>query len=357
MSMSVDALSCTVEWQDRDYLRKERFQILDSSATLPEAIISIILSYVDVSIKLPHSPHAVSLFTARDLRFSRCLEKIMGETQVCKKAQMIIASFVNEDLLPCIEEESKDLSTLHEGEREERLQLLNEELENKCSLITPQIQNALNTYKRLFNRELSFEELTQKCKSLERLSFGRDVVDCSLISVNAFSHLACLTELSLSDCPTLTNVSFLRSIPNLTTLSLNHCMGLTTMKHIGTLRKLTELNLVNCCRLEEEDMSALSPLLHLRELNLLYCTGFKSLEGIETLNNLTSLDMSGCTDLTNLSALRGLDQLTQLNISECSAITDICILHRLNRLTTLDLTGCENIPEEQSKAIMQLIQQ
>ncbi len=146
-----------------------------------------------------------------------------------------------------------------------------------------------------------------------------------------------VTELDLSRCYSLTDLSPLSSLLNLTTLKLSDCSSLTDLSPLSSLSQLTSLKLESSKKLA--DLSPLSSLSNLKALSLSDCYRLTDISPLSRLSNLTELNLNGC-DLTDLSPLSSLSNLTGLELSELENIIDLRPLSSLSQLITLDLHKC-----------------
>jgi pentatricopeptide repeat protein len=139
----------------------------------------------------------------------------------------------------------------------------------------------------------------------------------------------------------LTDLSPLSGLHALTDLNLGGCENLTDLSPISGLHSLTNLNLLGCENLT--DLSPLSGLHALINLNLARCFNITNLTPLSGLHVLTNLNFYWCRNLTDLSPLSGLHALTNLNLESCRNLTDLSPISGLHALTNLNLTHCINI--------------
>jgi Leucine-rich repeat (LRR) protein len=104
------------------------------------------------------------------------------------------------------------------------------------------------------------------------------------------------------------------------------------------LGQCSELVVTDC-----ESLTDVSPLSRLTQLTSLDLGGCKSLTDVGPLSGLTqlmSLDLSSCESLTDVGPLSGLMQLTSLDLGGCKSLTDVGPLSGLTQLTSLNLGWC-----------------
>ncbi len=83
----------------------------------------------------------------------------------------------------------------------------------------------------------------------------------------------------------------------------------------------------------------------LHSLNLRNCEELTDITPLSGLTNLTELDLSSCPNLTDIIPLSGLINLTDLDLENCNKLTDITPLSGLTNLTELYLSSyCNKSP-------------
>jgi hypothetical protein len=214
--------------------------------------------------------------------------------------------------------------------------------------------------------------------------------------IGPLAGLTQLEELDLSECPSLCDLTPLKSLTNLRSLKvtlgagsdkprsydlepLSHLTRLTTLHLSGRLDQYDYSFLANLRHLTELDihgrgeaiLSHLGNLAGLRKLFIASSTPVLSLEPLSQLTSLTDLslvggwgvseeelgtrtiDLSPLTHLVNLvtlslphqltptdlSFLRGLEQLEQLVLGNCMQLADFSPLAHLPRLSSLTVRG------------------
>ena len=191
-------------------------------------------------------------------------------------------------------------------------------------------------------------------KKLNRLDLSRT----EITDLTSLSELTELTDLDLHYCQGTIDLSVLSGLNNLTQLNL----GGTEATSLAALAGFTNLNKLDLSRIEINDLTPLSKLTNLVDLNLYLCTLNCDPSPLANLKNLTVLNLSS-TEITNITALSGLTNLSELNLESCSkikvlppmtrftnlsrlnlsytGITDISYLSALNKLTVLNLSNTE----------------
>lgn|GEM_PF-2637702 len=150
------------------------------------------------------------------------------------------------------------------------------------------------------------------------------------------SQAAESTELSLPDCPQLTDISGIDKLTQLQLLDLFCCSGVSSLELLHAI-PLRILDVSGCT-----GVTNLEPLraLPLEVLNLGGCDGVTSLEPLSALP-LRELKLYDCTGVTSLEPLRGLP-LQWLDLKGCTEVTSLEPLHALP-LQSLDLDGCTGV--------------
>ena len=92
-------------------------------------------------------------------------------------------------------------------------------------------------------------------------------------------------------------------------LELNSCNELTDITHLSGLTYLTDLDLRFCDKLT--DITQLSGLTYLTKLNLSNCYMLKNIKSLTKLTHLTNIILSSCYGLTDITPLSGLTNLTR----------------------------------------------
>ncbi len=104
---------------------------------------------------------------------------------------------------------------------------------------------------------------------------------------------------------------------------------------LSKLAALEELNLRNC-KVSEDVLKSISSLSGLKTLVMEGC-GLSTIAPLESLSGLTTLDVSG-NSLRNISAISGMTKLQKLDVSK-NALVDLAALASLAELNTVDVSG------------------
>lgn len=193
-------------------------------------------------------------------------------------------------------------------------------------------------------RHLVLRKCTQ-LRSIRGLT-GNVVLDCSgCVQVSDFPQVlaeaTALRECHLSGCSQLTHVPgvfFRRSNNNhCKKLNLSNCAQLVKLLKEGLIdfpkimtTSLTELNLSNCKHLR--DVSSLG---HVGSLETLVLSRCVFIEDVSMLGHIPYLDLSGCPRITNVSAL---GRVKTLNLYRCLALEDVSMLGNIQE--SLSLSSC-----------------
>jgi hypothetical protein len=147
--------------------------------------------------------------------------------------------------------------------------------------------------------------------------------------------LAGLKSLTFSGCESITDVSCFKDIP---VLALNNCARITDISFLGNVHRL---DLSGC-----QNIVDVSPLKRVHTLNLSMCLSAKDLSALEWvysftfryfdgndisgLKNVVILDIVGATDVSDITMLH---RLEEINIRGCDKIKSLSGLSKLKRIT------------------------
>ena len=157
-----------------------------------------------------------------------------------------------------------------------------------------------------------------------------------------------LTDLALSACVSLENISALGLCRRLTTLDLRGC-GLTDITALAVCRQLTTLDLSMNTSLV--DISTLAACPRLATLYLVD-TGICDTASLAHCPELTTLDVRYSSTLRDISALGSCPLLARLYLTECHALETIGPLVRCQRLQHLDIVGCSDLTDLDAIGLM-----
>lgn len=94
------------------------------------------------------------------------------------------------------------------------------------------------------------------------------------------------------------------------------------------------------------DLSPVSSLINLKELNLADNPSIKSLGFLQTHRKLKKLNVSKCLALSDVSALSEFGiSIEDLNLSCCPVLSDISSVRLLQRMTDLNLRLCQSLSD------------
>ncbi|MDG1326171.1 MAG: hypothetical protein P8P49_10410, partial [Opitutales bacterium] len=117
-----------------------------------------------------------------------------------------------------------------------------------------------------------------------------------------------LENLELKNCSSLENFEALTKLTNLKTLEITGS-GYRSFKDLSSLEDvtITNLSITKCSSLV--DVSALSGLPHLDSLRINDCSSLKDISVLSNLPNLRSLNLQGCSSIKDLGSLMSLDNI------------------------------------------------
>lgn len=147
----------------------------------------------------------------------------------------------------------------------------------------------------------------------------------------------------------LTDISAIANLTNLETLEIIGFSNLTDISVIGNLTNLQSLLLYSCGGIS--DISAIGNLTNLQSLRIISCDSISDIGAIGNLMNLQSLEVNGFNG-TDISALGNLTNLQTLGIYSCDAISDISMIGNLSNLRILRIALCDNITQESIDEVM-----
>jgi len=163
----------------------------------------------------------------------------------------------------------------------------------------------------------------------------REVV--ALSALLAIGKLETEEGLCLENCQFISDLSFIQNLKDLTrlTLSLSDLpINLSPLRH---LKKLDMLSLQGLKGIS--DVSVFEELPTLKTLWMSFCPSISNFNSISHLRSLDWAVIDFCHSLDNLNSLRELKMLRILRISTCSNLTDYSALENLSSLEELSLSG------------------
>ncbi|MFZ3002782.1 MAG: leucine-rich repeat domain-containing protein [Undibacterium umbellatum] len=206
-------------------------------------------------------------------------------------------------------------------------------------------------------------------KAAERLIAEAAATNASHLALNSLriaqlppslAQLKQLESLELKQCPWLTDISILQSLPQLRNLVVQSSR-LIDIKPLEALISLQSLDLSGCELISDlaplkvltslqsldlpgygliTDLAPLKALTSLQSFNMFGCKHITDLVPLQTLTNLKSIDFSWSGSITDLTPLKALIGLHSVNLSGCREITDFTPLQTLTNLESLDLSEC-----------------
>ncbi|CAN1245442.1 Disease resistance protein L6 [Linum grandiflorum] len=142
----------------------------------------------------------------------------------------------------------------------------------------------------------------------------------------------------LKNIEELSNMSDLKHLQD---LNMEGCTKLIKVRSFGKLETLRKLNMSGCKSIKElPDMSGLK---NLHDLNLEGCTGLIKVAGFGKLDKLRKLNMSGCNTIKELPDMSGLKNLHDINLEGCTSIKELPDMSCLKNLHDLNLEGCTEL--------------
>ena len=202
-------------------------------------------------------------------------------------------------------------------------------------------------------RDEVISQLISVWDNFDRVNYAREVLSKAIkyspqleldhvSSVDGLEQLTDLTDLVISNCSYLTDISPISALINLKRLELVECTSLINLTPLSNLSRLKHLYLSECEQVNTlEDLSNLT---NLEWLVLWDCHHFTDLRPLSKLHNITRIDLWGCTGFTDLTPLTELHKLEWLNLRGCM-ITSITPLENLTNLKILNLGYCNQIDD------------
>lgn len=159
-----------------------------------------------------------------------------------------------------------------------------------------------------------------------------------------FSALSELTELTTLDLGN-NNITLedLQGLPkSLRILNLQECDGTMSVSALLGLTNLTTLNLKDT---HIRDISTLSELTHLTELDLTGCASVTNKTLKDLPKGIVILELNRCNKITSISALNDFPNLIKLSLVRCVNITNRTLKGIPNNLRKLKLVACHNVTQ------------
>ena len=153
-----------------------------------------------------------------------------------------------------------------------------------------------------------------------------------------------LTSLTIRSWPENVDISVLAKLTNLTSLNLGFYQGnIESLSPLSQLSMLSKLSKLTICFRRPVDLSPLSALANLTELDLYYCSNVSDLSPLHKLKGLTRLALSGAATDNDLRIIveNNHQTLMSLNIGKDSKVSDLRPVSKLSNLVSLDISGQE----------------
>ncbi|CAN1245439.1 Disease resistance protein L6 [Linum grandiflorum] len=177
--------------------------------------------------------------------------------------------------------------------------------------------------------------------------FGEILPDTSLRKLNLCGcwsvgeKLEMLRKLNMAGCESIKELSNMSDLKHLQDLNMEGCTKLIKVRSFGKLETLRKLNMSGCKSIKElPDMSGLK---NLHDLNLEGCTGLIKVAGFGKLDKLRKLNMSGCNTIKELPDMSGLKNLHDINLEGCTELVKVTSFEKLETLRKLNMSGCNTI--------------
>ncbi|MFD3485553.1 leucine-rich repeat domain-containing protein [Streptomyces sp. NPDC058665] len=168
--------------------------------------------------------------------------------------------------------------------------------------------------------------------SLHRCRKVKDIAP--LLGLSALRRL----DLSMTGVASVSGLG--AALPHLESLSLQGCRGLRDVGPLSGLRRLATLDLGWT---GIKDLSALTDVGAVTELDLTSCAHLTTLKGIDAMPGLRVLRMDKLRRLRSLDGLGHHPDVTELVLTECVQLQDLRAISGLPGLKTVELADCERL--------------
>ncbi len=207
------------------------------------------------------------------------------------------------------------------------LNLFSEDLTNSDVKDLKYMKNLTNL-KIGFNRSITDISFVKELPNLQSLDFSL----CSVSDISAIKGLSKLKYLSFSDNK-VSDISAIKGLSKLKELS----MGGNKIKDYSPVKSLSELEKISCSSSDFYDLSVLKGL---KKLKKIYLADSKvtDLSPLANCTQITDLEFIRC-NISDISALKNMTELVDINFTDCKGIRDISALAGKKKLTDLSLTG------------------
>ena len=173
---------------------------------------------------------------------------------------------------------------------------------------------------------------------LEKLTIINNIFVDSLLCLKDNYQLKNLT---IINCPNITNVSFIKENSKLEILQLNK-IGANDLSPIVNCGNLTTLSLAHFNTVEI-DVSFFENLHYLEHLTLMSCSIYE-LQVLENCLLLEELAIENC-EIENIDFLKGMSNLDYLQLKNIESIIDVSVLKNCSNLKDIDIINCPLIED------------
>ena len=159
-------------------------------------------------------------------------------------------------------------------------------------------------------------------------------------NVNIIKYLNNLTQLGLGGCQQITDLEFIQDMHHLTDLDIHGCSRISDLDPIRALSTLRAIDL-SWCRLVDD----LTPLANSKKLVMLGIGACRDISDFEILREFTEIRhlVISNTNITNLSSLSRMRMLRELDFINCDLLKDISDIVNLSGLRKLRFYSCERL--------------
>jgi hypothetical protein len=189
----------------------------------------------------------------------------------------------------------------------------------------------------------------EKFTALEQLNVSASQVK----NLSQLSRMTRLRVLNLSQTPFVADLSALSALPHVEELNLANCVSLLCLSPLKQLRGLRSL-ILNDCPLIRDISALISVAKSLRLLDIRGCP-LHDLSTVASLVNLESLKIGSCNSsslLPNISPLKLLQCLRHIRIENCVMLTTLEPISDLPQLSSMELIGLSSLRELPSSQIL-----
>ena len=171
-------------------------------------------------------------------------------------------------------------------------------------------------------------------------------------NIESIFNLHQLEHLSLFDCDSLTDVSYIEHFKKLVYLDLGNCDGLTDVEPLKGATNLEHLDLFSCANVS--DLNCVENLTQLKYLDISNCEEISEFEFLHALKNLETLKLAK-SSLSDVSCVLNNAQLRELHLEGCQNLGSVSGLENLEQLQLVNVRGCKKLSKTQVKRLSELI--